>query len=38
MPPTIMWCRRDLRIADNPALCAALAERKVALARYAATR
>jgi deoxyribodipyrimidine photo-lyase len=26
VPPTIMWFRRDLRIADNPALCAALAE------------
>jgi deoxyribodipyrimidine photo-lyase len=26
MPPTIMWFRRDLRLEDNPALCAALAE------------
>ena len=26
MPPMIMWFRRDLRLADNPALCAALAE------------
>lgn len=26
MPPTIMWFRRDLRLADNPALCAAVAE------------
>ena len=26
VPPTIMWFRRDLRLADNPALCAALAE------------
>jgi deoxyribodipyrimidine photo-lyase len=26
MPPTIMWFRRDLRLGDNPALCAALAE------------
>jgi deoxyribodipyrimidine photo-lyase len=26
MPPTIMWFRRDLRLADNPALCAAIAE------------
>jgi deoxyribodipyrimidine photo-lyase len=26
MPPTIMWFRRDLRLDDNPALCAALAE------------
>ena len=26
MPPVIMWFRRDLRLADNPALCAALAE------------
>lgn len=26
MPPVIVWLRRDLRLADNPALCAALAE------------
>ena len=26
MPNTIVWFRRDLRLADNPALCAALAE------------
>ena len=25
MPPTLMWFRRDLRLADNPALCAAIA-------------
>ena len=26
MPPMIMWFRRDLRLTDNPALCAAIAE------------
>jgi deoxyribodipyrimidine photolyase len=26
VPPTIMWFRRDLRLADNLALCAAVAE------------
>jgi len=26
MPPTIMWFRRDLRLADHPALLAAIAD------------
>ena len=26
MPSTIMWFRRDLRLADNPAVCAVLTE------------
>ncbi|MDZ7627521.1 MAG: deoxyribodipyrimidine photo-lyase [Parvularculaceae bacterium] len=33
--PAIMWFRRDLRIADNPALCAALASGKPVIGFYA---
>ena len=31
MTRAIMWFRRDLRLADNPALLAALAEYKAAI-------
>jgi deoxyribodipyrimidine photo-lyase len=32
--PVIVWFRQDLRLADNPALCAAVATRRPVLALY----
>ena len=33
MPNSIMWFRRDLRLADNHALTAAMADARAAAAR-----